>query len=66
MQEEIGGVRVHAVRACPLELLTAVAARKQADPERASPSSGEQIPDAVADDDGRADIGTNTRSGGEE
>jgi hypothetical protein len=66
MQEEIGGVCVHAVRTCLLKFFTAIAARKQADPEGAGPSSGEQVPDAVADDDGRADVGTNTRCGGEE
>ena len=49
MQEEISGVGIDPVCACTLKLLTAVAARKQANPKSSSPSSGEQIPDAVAD-----------------
>ncbi len=66
MQEKIGGVRVHAVRTCTLKFFTAIAARKQADPEGAGPSRGEQVPDAVPDDDSRADVGANTRRGGKE
>jgi hypothetical protein len=65
MQEEISGVGIDPVCARTLKLLTAVAARKQANPKSSSPSSGEQIPDAVADDDRRADVGANPRCGGE-
>jgi 2-dehydro-3-deoxyphosphogalactonate aldolase len=49
-----------------LKLFPAVAAREQADAKCPGPPRGEQVPDAVADDDSRVDIGAHPRRGGKE
>ena len=48
------------------ELLAAVAARQQPDPERPGALGREQVPDAVADDDAVADVDADQLGGGQE
>ncbi len=54
VDEQVGGIGVHPVRAGPLKFFTTVPAGQQPHAERAGAARGEQVPDAVADDDGRA------------
>src|SRR3954454_13590039 len=64
--KEIGRVGVDPVRAGPLELLAAVAAGQQPDAERSGPPRGQQVPDAVDDDDRVRDRAPDERRGGYE
>src|ERR687891_2461001 len=47
---ELGRVAVDAERACPRQLVFAVATAQQADTEHARSPGGKQIPDGVTDD----------------
>src|SRR5215470_18599309 len=49
--EQVGGIGVDPVRAGPLKLLPAVTAGQQADSHRPGAAGGEQVPDAVPDDE---------------
>src|SRR5215468_5407502 len=49
--EQVGGVGVDPVGTGPLKLLPAVAAGQHADPDGPGAARGEQVPDAVPDDE---------------
>ena len=55
MPQQVGRIIVHPVRTRPLELVSPVPPRKQANSQRQGPSRGEHIPDAVADYDAVGD-----------
>src|SRR5438105_191760 len=61
--EQVAGVLVDPEGARVEELLAAITARQQADPERASAPGGEQIPHAVADHDAVFDVDADARGG---
>src|SRR5439155_22632020 len=66
VRQQVRGILVDPVGAGTLELILAVAARQETDAERAGAVGGEEIPDAVADDDGRGDRYSETLGGRQE
>jgi hypothetical protein len=66
VQEQVGRVLVDPVGAGPFQLLAAVAAREEADPQRPGPAGGQQVPDRVADHDRVADVGPQALGRGQE
>src|SRR5579883_1294517 len=64
--QQVRGVFVHAHGAGALELILAIAARQEAHSEPAGTARREHVPDAVAHDDGRLDVGAEPRGRGEE
>ncbi len=66
MMQQIGRILVHPVGAGPLELLEAMAAREQPDPEGPRTTGREQVPDAVAHDHRGADLDIEAAGPGQE
>src|SRR5579863_6511888 len=66
MRQEIGGVLVDAKRARLLELVQPIAAAEEADAQGSAALRRQHVPDAVADDESRADRRAEARGGGEE
>src|SRR2546426_940859 len=64
MPQQVGRIIVHPVRTRPLELVSPVPPRKQANSQRQGPSRGEHIPDAVADYDAVGDWDVELLGGG--
>src|ERR1700716_2471934 len=66
MAQQVPGILVDAVGPRALESLLPIAAGQQSDPERASTTRGEQIPDAIADNHSTTNLGTKPISRREE
>src|SRR5690242_15265426 len=65
VREQVSGIVVHSVRAGALELLSTIPTRQDPDAQSGSAARGEEVPDAVADDDGSLDGDAQTLGGGE-